>query len=69
MTLKKNEAFWMYDSKANSYYFAPVHRARPPYKTQRQVSAILDVASDGTLAGVELVMGMVAPPPKGKPGK
>jgi hypothetical protein len=64
MILKKNEAYWTYDSKANAYYFAPVQRAQPPYKTQRLVTAILDTASDGTLAGVELVMGDLPPPPK-----
>jgi hypothetical protein len=49
MALEKNEAYWTYDSEAGAYYFAP-----DP-----------DIASDGTLAGVELVMGDLPPSPKG----
>ncbi len=41
------------------YYFAPSNRAKPPYLKQVEVKAILDIAQDGTLAGVELVWGPV----------
>src|SRR5690554_5626636 len=44
------------------YYFAITDRAPGPYKTQRHVEAILDIASDGTLAGVELIDNMPPPP-------
>lgn len=44
------------------YYFAVADRAPGPYKTQRHVEAILDIASDGTLAGVELIDSMPPPP-------
>ena len=37
--------------------------APPPYTKQREVRAIIDIADDGTLAGVELIDGM-PPPPK-----
>lgn len=37
------------------YYFAPETRAPGPYRKQRHVRAIIDIASDGTLAGVELI--------------
>ena len=46
------------------YYFAPENRRDPPYTEQRQVTAIIDIAEDGTLAGVELVFGDLPPPPK-----
>lgn len=60
--------FWTYDDKAakegigHLYYFAPSNRAKPPYTTQRHVPAIIDIADDGTLAGVELFDDMPPPP-------
>lgn len=65
MSLEKRHAYWTYDSRARAYYFAPSNRAAPPYKTQRHVTAVLDIAADGTLAGVELVMGDLPEPPLG----
>jgi hypothetical protein len=67
---RKNErpAIWTYseeDFKAigeHLYYFAPANAAPPPYRTQREVIAIIDIADDGTLAGVELVYKMPPPP-------
>lgn len=56
-------AQWTYDPEAVAYYFAPLQASAPPYNT-REVKAILDIASDGTLAGIELVeMGTPLPPP------
>lgn len=60
-------AFWTHDAEAaktvgHVYYFAPTDRAKPPYRTQRHVTAIIDIADDGTLAGVELIEGMPPPP-------
>lgn len=63
-------AFYTYDDKAakdrigHLYYFAPTGRRKPPYLKQREVKAIIDIADDGTLAGVELIDDM-PPPPKG----
>lgn len=60
--------WWTHDAEAakdigdHLYYFAPASRTPPPYKTQRHVTAIIDVASDGTLAGVELINDMPPPP-------
>jgi hypothetical protein len=65
MSLEKRAAYWTYDDEARAYYFAPANRASPPYRTQRHVTAILDIAADGTLAGVELVMGDLPEPPTG----
>lgn len=45
----------------NMYYVKVKGRMPPPYLTQRRVTAIVDIASDGTLAGIELVDDM--PPP------
>ncbi len=44
------------------YYVRLKVRHPPPYTTQRRVEAILDIADDGTLAGIELIDEM--PPPK-----
>lgn len=44
------------------YYFAPYGAALGPYTTQRVVRAIIDIADDGTLAGVELIDNMPPPP-------
>jgi hypothetical protein len=62
--MKLNVAYFTYDpAHGGAYYFAPGNRTPPPYR-QRHVTAILDIASDGTLAGVELVIGEL-PPPEG----
>ena len=63
-------AYWTHDDEAaqdsgdHLYYFAPANRAPGPYKTQRHVQAIIDIAADGTLAGVELINNMPPPPRK-----
>jgi hypothetical protein len=67
MPLERHEAYWTCDETPEAgplYYFAPTNRTKPPYLEQRHVTAILDIASDGTLAGVELVMGELPPPPQ-----
>ncbi len=70
MAMKQRPAFFTYDDEAfatigeHLYYFAPTDRAPPPYKRQIHVDAILDIAEDGTLAGIELVHGDLPPPPK-----
>lgn len=63
--LEKYEAFWTYYDSCGQreYYFAPITRTAPPYLRQIVVDAVLDIASDGTLAGVELVYGDLPPPP------
>jgi len=63
--IEKYDAFWTYDNSCGqrAYYFAPTTRSSPPYLRQIEVIAILDIASDGTLAGVELVYGDLPPPP------
>lgn len=66
--LTKHESYWTHDDDAaesigHLYYFAPTKRAQGPYTNQRRVEAIIDIAHDGTLAGVELIDNM-PPPPK-----
>jgi hypothetical protein len=67
--LDRRKAWWTYDPEGAAYYFAPRYRALGPYRTQRHVEAILDIADDGTLAGVELVFGDLPPPPGEARGK
>lgn len=55
-------AQWTYDPEAEAYYFAPMQAAPGPYRQQRHVDAIIDIAADGTLAGVELIDNMPPPP-------
>jgi hypothetical protein len=65
-SLEKRTAYWTCDSDelaGHLYYFAPTNAAPPPYTKQREVKAIIDIADDGTLAGVELIDDM-PPPPK-----
>jgi hypothetical protein len=65
--LEKRPAFYTHDrihkDGGHLYYFACGDRADPPYKRQITVSAILDIASDGTLAGVELIDPRMPSPP------
>ena len=66
MIMKKHHSYWTYsdcDGLAHVYYFSLLNAVAPPYLEQRRVEAILDIASDGTLAGVELVFGDLPPPP------
>jgi len=62
--LKERKATWTYDGDAHAYYFAPKSRAKPPYRKQIFVEAIIDVAEDGTLAGIEIIDSDAPPPPK-----
>ena len=62
--LLRRPAYFTYDpAHGGLYYFAPADATPPPYLIQRSVEAILDIAADGTLAGVELVMGKLPKPP------
>ena len=63
----EHPAYWTHQKtpfkdNAHLYYFGLPNRREPPYRTRR-VSAIIDIADDGTLAGVELIDDM-PPPPK-----
>jgi hypothetical protein len=66
--MTEHPAYWTHDDEAvksigqHLYYFAPTNRAPGPYKQQRFVVAVVDIAADGTLAGVELVENMPPPP-------
>jgi hypothetical protein len=64
--VKRHPAYWTHeDSKGGHlFYFAPEGRTKGPYTTQRHVEAIIDIAPDGTLAGVELIDNMPPPPKK-----
>lgn len=68
MGLERKPAHWTFDDQSERehglrlYYFAPASRAPPPYTTQRRVTAIIDIAEDGTLAGVELIDDMPPSP-------
>jgi uncharacterized protein YuzE len=53
--LPARPAWWTYDGEAEAYYFAPTDAAKPPYLTQRRVVGVIDIAKDGTLAGIELI--------------
>lgn len=70
MSMEKRPAFWTFDDETHKkhgyrlYYFAPTDRAPGPYRTQINVNAIIDIADDGTLAGIELIDDMPLPPPK-----
>ena len=56
-------ARWTYDYVVHAYYFSPATRAKGPYRKQIRVEAILDVADDGTLAGIEIIDTKAPPPP------
>lgn len=52
--LERLDAYYTWDEAAQAWYFAPRHRADPPYKEQIHTDATIDLASDGTLAGIEI---------------
>lgn len=63
--MDKHSAYYTHDDDEHAghlYYFGITARTLPPYLTQRRVSAIIDIADDGTLAGVELIYDMPPPP-------
>lgn len=55
-------ASFTYDDEVGAYYFQPKLRAEPPYERQMHTVAIVDVAQDGTLAGIEIIDAEVPPP-------
>ncbi len=61
--LERRSAYWTYDPEAEAYYFGLTDRRKPPYLKQIHVEAILDVADDGTLAGVEIIDPRAPKPP------
>ena len=66
--MRKRSAYWTHDDQAAAdglghlYYFAPTIVQPGPYTRQVEVRAIIDIADDGTLAGIELIDGMPPPP-------
>lgn len=67
MKTNLNVAYWTHEdaeAAGHLYYFAPLGRTKGPYFVQRHVDAIIDIANDGTLAGVELIDRMPSPPTK-----
>lgn len=67
--MKRHPAFWTFDEWAyrqygfKLYYFAPIARRAAPYKKQIHVEAIIDIADDGTLAGIEIISDEMPLPP------
>jgi uncharacterized protein YuzE len=51
----KGSAYWTYDPEARAWYFGLNERAPMPYRQRIFVEAILDLDSDGRLAGVEII--------------
>lgn len=52
--MEKMAAFWTYDPDSHAYYFRPDGRTAPPYLKQVKVEAVVDIAHDGTFAGIEI---------------
>ena len=50
----RGSACWTYDDEVKARYFGLNERSPPPYRKQIRVEAILDLDSDGRLAGVEI---------------
>ncbi len=64
--LEKRSAYYTYDPETGAYYLGLGDRRDPPYLKQIHVEAILDVADDGTLAGVEIIDTRAPEPPCAK---
>lgn len=62
--MEKGDAYWTYDQEAGAWYLGLLQVAKPPYKTQRHVQAILDLDDEGRLVGVELLENI--PPSRGE---
>jgi len=55
--MKRHPAYFTYDSEAGAYYFAPENRSKPlDGNKTRKATVLLDIAADGTLAGIELLV-------------
>lgn len=59
----RGSAYWTYYPDTKVWYFGLNERAQPPYRKQIIVEAILDLDSEGHLAGVEIIDSQ----PDGKP--
>ena len=53
--MKRCKASFTYDEQVHAYYFEPDEKHEPPYRKQIHEKAIVDVAADGSLAGVEII--------------
>lgn len=65
MSLTKRPAHYTVDGNEDTgyLYYVRLEDCQPgPYRNQKQVRAILDIADDGTLAGIELIDDMPPPP-------
>ena len=49
----RGTAEWSYDPQVRGWYIKLDERAKPPYRDNRSVHAILDLDSEGRLAGIE----------------
>ena len=59
-------ATWKVDDEHGYLWYVKLDsRRKPPYLKQIQVTAIIDVADDGTVAGIEIVDTKMPGPPKG----
>lgn len=53
--MERGRAYWTYDEKAGAWYLGLINCAKPPYKTQKRVEAIIDLDEYGRLVGVEVL--------------
>lgn len=53
--MERGEAYWTWDAEAGAWYFGLKPRAAPPFLKQIEAMVILDIDSEGRLAGVELL--------------
>lgn len=54
---QRGTATWTLDREYGLWYVALDGRHPPPYLRQIHVEAIIDVAADGTVAGIEIIDG------------
>lgn len=57
------EAYWTHDPSTGAWYIGLEERRPAPYTRQVTVEAVLDIADDGSLAGIEIVDPAAPGPP------
>lgn len=55
---------WSYDEDAEAWYFRLEERGKPPYLKQVRTEALVDIDSEGKVAGIEIISldGKYTPP-------
>jgi hypothetical protein len=66
ITMLRGSGSWSYDASVSAWYFKLEERADPPFRDNIFVEAVVDLDSDGRLAGIEILDSRLLPPKRAR---